>query len=144
MSAKSFQLCPALCDLTDCNLPGSVVRGILQARILGWVAMRSARGSFQSKDQSLVCHQDWQEGSLPQVPPGKPFQVNYSSFVLLCCTFLNIFTIYNLESMLYRTQREEEKASCLIKNTSKMLNFYIYIYIYIILTCIFIIYYIFV
>ena len=54
MSAKSFQLCPALCDPTDCNLPGSVVCGILQARIPGWVALRSAGGSFQSKDETLV------------------------------------------------------------------------------------------
>ena len=31
------QSCPALCDLTDCNPPGSSVHGILQARILEWV-----------------------------------------------------------------------------------------------------------
>ena len=28
------QLCPTLCDPTDCILPGSSVHGILQARIL--------------------------------------------------------------------------------------------------------------
>jgi len=28
----------------DCSLPGSSVRGILQARILEWVAMPSSRG----------------------------------------------------------------------------------------------------
>ena len=28
------QLCPTLCDPVDCSLPGSSVRGILQARIL--------------------------------------------------------------------------------------------------------------
>ena len=30
------QLCPTLCDPTDCSQPGSSVRGILQARILAW------------------------------------------------------------------------------------------------------------
>ena len=35
----SLQLCLALCDLMDCSLPGSSVHGILQARILEWVAM---------------------------------------------------------------------------------------------------------
>ena len=32
------QLCPTLCDPMDCNLPGSCVHGILQARVLEWVA----------------------------------------------------------------------------------------------------------
>ena len=37
--AKSLQLCPTLCDPMDCNLPGSSVHRILQARILELVAM---------------------------------------------------------------------------------------------------------
>ena len=41
MHAKSLQLCPTLCNPMDCNPPGSPVRGILQARILEWVAMPS-------------------------------------------------------------------------------------------------------
>ena len=41
MCAKSLQLCSTLCDPVDCSLPGSPVRGILQARILEWVAMPS-------------------------------------------------------------------------------------------------------
>ena len=35
------QPCPTLCDPMDCSPPGSSVRGILQARILEWVAMPS-------------------------------------------------------------------------------------------------------
>ena len=34
-----------LCDPMDCSPPGSSVHGILQARILEWVAMPSSRGS---------------------------------------------------------------------------------------------------
>ena len=34
-------MCPALCDPVDCSPPGSCVRGILQARILEWVACPS-------------------------------------------------------------------------------------------------------
>ena len=33
------QSCPTLCDPMDCSLPGSSVHGILQARILEWVAI---------------------------------------------------------------------------------------------------------
>ena len=35
-----------LCDPMNCSLPGSSVHGILQARILEWIAMPSSRGSF--------------------------------------------------------------------------------------------------
>ena len=34
-------LCPTLCDPMDCSPPGSAVHGILQARILEWVAFPS-------------------------------------------------------------------------------------------------------
>ena len=43
--AKLIQSCPALCDFMDCSPPGSSLHGILQARILEWVAMPSSRGS---------------------------------------------------------------------------------------------------
>ena len=45
-------LCPTFCDLMDCSLPGSSVHGILQARILMWLAILFSRGSFQPRDQT--------------------------------------------------------------------------------------------
>ena len=38
-AAKSLQSCPTLCDPIDGSPPGSLVPGILQARILEWVAI---------------------------------------------------------------------------------------------------------
>ena len=38
-AAKSLQLCPILCNPTDGSPPGSPIPGILQARILEWVAI---------------------------------------------------------------------------------------------------------
>ena len=38
-AAKSLQSCPTLCDPRDGSQPGSPVPGILQARILEWVAI---------------------------------------------------------------------------------------------------------
>ena len=38
-AAKSLQSCPTLCDPTDGSPPGSPIPGILQARILEWVAI---------------------------------------------------------------------------------------------------------
>ena len=43
--AKSLQSCSSPCDPMDCSPSGSSVHGILQARILDWVAMPSSRGS---------------------------------------------------------------------------------------------------
>ena len=37
-AAKSLQLCPSLCDLTDGSPPGFPIPGILQAKTLEWVA----------------------------------------------------------------------------------------------------------
>ena len=44
--------CVQLCDPIACSLPGSSVHGILQARILEWVAVPFSRGSSQSRDQT--------------------------------------------------------------------------------------------
>ena len=38
----------------DCTPPGSSVHGILQARILEWVAMPSSKGSSQSRDGTYI------------------------------------------------------------------------------------------
>ena len=43
MHAQSLQSRPTLCDPMDCSPPGSAVHGILQARILEWVAMPFSR-----------------------------------------------------------------------------------------------------
>ena len=39
LAAKSLQSCPTLCDPIDGSPPGSTIPGILQARILEWVAI---------------------------------------------------------------------------------------------------------
>ena len=68
----------------DCSLPGSSVHGVLQARILEWVAISSSSGSFRPRDQICVsciycvnrqslyhCDtwelQGWQEGGILMV-----------------------------------------------------------------------------
>ena len=52
--AKFLQSCLILCDLIDCSPPGSSVHGILQARILEWVAMPYSRGSSQPRDRTCL------------------------------------------------------------------------------------------
>ena len=43
-----------LCDPVDCSLLGSSLHGILQARILEWVAISFSRGVSQPRDQTQV------------------------------------------------------------------------------------------
>ena len=43
-----------LCDHMDGSLPGSSVHGILQARVLEWVAIFFSRGSFWPRDWTRV------------------------------------------------------------------------------------------
>ena len=43
-----------LCDPMDCRPPDSSVHGILQAKTLDWIAMRSSRESSQARDWTQV------------------------------------------------------------------------------------------
>ena len=65
--------CPTLCDPMDCGPPGSSVHGIIQARVLEWVAMLSPPGNLpnpgvQPKSPAL------QADSLLTEPRGKTNQ----------------------------------------------------------------------
>ena len=66
------------------RLPGSSVYGILQTRILEWVAMPSSRGSSQPRDRTHISHVylHQQVGSFPLVPPGKPRYKGCQSFLM--------------------------------------------------------------
>ena len=57
---------PTLCDFMDCSPPGSSIHGILQARILEWVAIPFSRESSQPKSRSSAL----QANSLLSEPPG--------------------------------------------------------------------------
>jgi len=50
----------SLCDPMDCSPPGSSVHGILQARILEWVAISSSGGSSPPRDWTCIsCNCRW-------------------------------------------------------------------------------------
>ena len=50
------QSCPTLCDPMNPSTPGSSVHGILQARILEWVAMPSSRGSSPPRNRTHISY----------------------------------------------------------------------------------------
>ena len=46
------QSCLTLCNPLAWSLPGSTIHGILQARVLEWVAIAFSRGSSHPRDQT--------------------------------------------------------------------------------------------
>ena len=56
MSTKLLQLCPTLCDPMDCSPPGFSVHGIIQARILEWVAIPSFRESSPPRVRTRISY----------------------------------------------------------------------------------------
>ena len=75
------QLCAILCDPVAHQTLLSM--GILQARMLGWVAMSSSKGSFQPRSPTV------QVDCLPSEPPGKPIYISlYFCLVAQSCLTL--------------------------------------------------------
>ena len=52
MFSKLLQSSLTLCDPMDCSPPGFFVHGILQARLLEWVAIPFSRGSSWPRDRN--------------------------------------------------------------------------------------------
>ena len=48
------QLCLTLCNPIDCSSPGSCIHGIIQARLLEWVAIPFSRGSYRPREGTQV------------------------------------------------------------------------------------------
>ena len=72
------QSCPTLYDPMDCGPPGSSVHGILQARILEWVAISFSRGSSRPRDQTTsFASPALAGGFFTPVPPGEHIAVYY-------------------------------------------------------------------
>ena len=83
---KVAHSCPALCDPMNCSLPGSSVHGILQARILEWVAVPFSRGSSQAgtEPRSPTLQADF----LLSEPPGIATAVAAAAKLLQSCLTL--------------------------------------------------------
>ena len=73
------QLCLTLCSPTDCSPPAYSVHGMLQARILKYIAVSFSRGSSRSRDwtQSPALQVD----SLLSEPPRKLSKNSYNSVI---------------------------------------------------------------
>ena len=100
-AAKSLQSCPTLCDPRDSSPPGSPVPGILQARILEWVAISfsnvlgaSVRNSTCGKGHEEGGSASAKGGSSLRSPPGySRVSTPKTRVCLLYCLMLSPLTL---------------------------------------------------
>ena len=93
------QSCPTLYGPLNCNTPGFSADGILQTRILEWVAIPFSRGSSWPRDKIQVsCNA---AHSLSSEPPGKPFYKPCSNVTFLIRLTLMILFKLSSSSQLY-------------------------------------------
>ena len=71
------KLDPTLCDPMDCSPPGSSVHGILQARLLEWVAFHFPGDLPWIKPGSPALQAD----SLPSEPPESVMHVDFRKLI---------------------------------------------------------------
>ena len=91
--------------------------GILQARILGWVAMPSSRGSSQHRDWTQVSLGSLQADSLPSEPPRKPKNTGVGSLSLLQGIFLtqeSNQSLLHCKWILYQLSYQESPQATLL------------------------------
>ena len=98
------------CDPIDCSLPGSFVRGILQARLLEWVAISFSRGSFWPRNWTQVSciagrlFTDWatRETCLPLLTTSSTFlplqYIHWEYFFWLSLTYYSRSVVCKLAS----------------------------------------------
>ena len=76
------QSCPTLFNPMDCNPPDSSIHGILQTRILEWVAVSFSKGSSWPRDLTcLFCDSCIAGRFFTAEPPGKPVSLNTNNII---------------------------------------------------------------
>ena len=104
MHAKLLQSCLTLNSPTDCGPTGPSVHGILQARILEWIAISFSRASSQPSDQNLVSYVSCMAGGFFTI--STPWETpRYASNTTLMAESQE-----DLKFLLMRVKEESEKA----------------------------------
>ena len=84
-----IESCPTLWDPMDCSLPSSSVHGVLQARILEWVATSFSRGFSQPKywtQVSCIAGRFFTVWVTREVTSGSPPLPDHKSLhIIICC-----------------------------------------------------------
>ena len=125
VKVKGVQSCPTFCDPKD-----YIVHGILQARILAWIASPFSRGSSQTRDQTQVSR--IAVGFLPAEPQAKPKNTKVGSLSLLQWIFLiqelNQGLLY-CRRILYQLSYRKANTTLYVPNDKEMAVHHCYLQI---------------
>ena len=77
--------CVQLCDPMDCNLPGSSVDGIYQARILEWIPISFSQGSSQPRDWTRVSYVSCIAGRFLSLQSSTCWAIRKALYMFVCC-----------------------------------------------------------
>ena len=91
--------CPTLCDPMDYSPPGSSVHGILQARMLEWVAISFSRACSRPKDQTWVSYIAGRFFTIWATREAHPSGGSYNFFSQLSWGYAEMTTIVNWEAL---------------------------------------------
>ena len=117
----------------DCSPPGCSVHGILQARILEWVAISFSRGSSQWRDWTLVsCIERWilSPWGQPRKPPD--FCIYVCLLVCTCkCMCVHVFMNVNSVHMMHVVIRVCTSVCLCVLTCHPCAHAYVCVYIHI-------------
>ena len=113
------QSCSALCNPMDCSQPCFSVHGILQARILEWVAIPFSRGSSQTRDQtraSLIAGRFFIVQATGKPTCFKQPDYDVSSYSLyICFLCLRFFEVVWSVNLLFSSNLGEKLMKIILK-----------------------------
>ena len=100
------QLCPSFCKPVDCSPPGSSIHGLLQARILEWVAISFSRESSQPGIEPTS--PAMQADALTSEPLGMSLPLpKYEIKSIKNFTIALVVTMENTTSLIYQVHRKD-------------------------------------
>ena len=113
--AKSFHSCLTLYDPVDCSPPGSSIHGILQAKLLEWIAIPFTRGIFltQGSNPSL--------SHFRQIVSSLSHEGNITKYPL--CVFMCVCVCTKLPSSASHYQKEIPYLPCFSRTAFLFLYF---------------------
>ena len=106
MYPKSLQLCPTLCNPVDWSPPGSFIHGILQARILEWVAISFSRGSSWPRDWTQVSCISGRRFNLWATRQGRYIPKYFILFVAMVNGIVSLISLSIFSLFVYRGARD--------------------------------------
>ena len=123
MHAKSLQSCPTLWDRRACSLSDSSAHGILQARMLEWVAMTSSRESYQPRHGTHISYISCIIGRFFTTSAaweahiyGVDIHKSINEIILVCLAFFYFLISFIINMYYFYTKKKRDHSEVKYKN----------------------------